>query len=122
MSQFQQQVYSTGTFEVSLVVLKNFQIKFRGSGVVCTSGPMTTVSFNIPFNQFGLNAGDSISFLFTVKHGSTEGGTTSVAVSIIPVVQATSTPPPPPPPTSKVWSSPDGAFALAAARKEEMSL
>ena len=125
-SQFQQQVYSTGTFQASLVVMKNFQIKFRGSGVVCTSGPLTTVSFNIPFNQFGLTVGDNITFLFTVKHDSTEGGTSSVAVSIIPVVQATTTPPPPPPPppppTSKVWSSPGGAFALAAARKEEMSL
>jgi hypothetical protein len=125
MSRFQEPVYSTGTFEVSLIVLKNFQIKFNGSGVVCTSGPMTTVSFNIPFNQFGLTAGDSLTFLFRVKHGNTEGGTSTLAVTVIPVVPATSTPPPPPPPpppTSKVWSSPDGAFALAAARKEEMSL
>jgi hypothetical protein len=125
MSQFQEPVYSTGTFEASLAVLKNSQMKFYGSGVVCTTGPVTTVSFNIPFNQFGLTAGDSITFLFRVKHGSTEGGTASYAVTVIPVVQGSTTPPPPPPPpppTSKLWGSTDSASALAAARKEEMSL
>src|SRR3954468_10227133 len=123
MSQFHEPVYSTGTFEASLIVLKNFQVKFQGSGVVCTSGPVTMVNFNIPFNQFGLTAGDSITFLFRVKHGSTEGRTSTVAVTVIPVVQASTTPPPPPPPppptTTKVWSSQDGASALSAARKEE---
>ena len=125
MGKFEQPVYSTGTFEASLAVLRNGQLKFFGSGVVCTSGPMTTISFDIPFNQFGLRAGDSVSFLFRVKHGTTEGGTASYAVTIITVVQGSTTPPPPPPPpppTSKLWSSSDGASALAAARKEEMSL
>jgi hypothetical protein len=116
--QFQQPVYSTGTFEATLLITKNYQIMFYGSVLVGTNGPITNVGFNIAFNRFGLVAGDSITFVFSVKHRATEGGTTSVTVSVIPVVPPTSTPPP----TSKLWSSPGGASRLAAARKEEMSV
>lgn len=122
---FQAPVYSTGAFDASLLVFRNGQLKFFGSGTVCTSGPLTTVSFSVPFGQFGLTAGDAVTFALAIHHQGTEGNTTSVALSIIPVVTGSAPPPPPPPPpppTSKASPAPDGAWARADARKEEPAL
>jgi hypothetical protein len=121
---FQQTVYSTGAFDASLVVFRNGQPKFCASGTVCTSGPLTNVSVNIPFGSFGMQAGDTIIFAFTVRHRDTEGGTCSAVVSLIPVGPAAGTtiPPggrvPPPPGESKLWRSEGQQFARWARRED----
>lgn len=120
-STFQQAVHSTGNFQASLVVLRNSQMKFSGSGIVSTCGPMTTVYFDLAFGTFGLRAGDLVTFIFTVKHLGTEGNTSSVVVTVLPVVAASTTTTTTPPQQTKAApsASPERAFALAAARKEE---
>jgi hypothetical protein len=117
-SAYQQSVYSTGNFDVSLTVFRNAQLRFAASGVVCTSGPLTNVSINVPFQQFGLSAGDVVVFLFSVRHRGTEGNTWSSVLTIIPVV-AGSTPPTTTPPTTTSKSDAPGSIAPAFAMRRE---
>jgi hypothetical protein len=93
-SAFQQSVFSTGPFDVSLAVLRNGQLRFCTSAIICTSGPFTTVKFDVPLGSFGLAAGDILTFVFVVHHRGTEGNTTSLALSVIPVIAAPAICPP----------------------------
>jgi hypothetical protein len=88
---FSQSVFSTGPYDFSLAILKNGQLKYCASGTVCTSGPFSTVKFDVPLGSFDLHAGDTLIFIFTVRHRGTEGNTVSANISIIPVVGATPT-------------------------------
>ena len=122
-SAYQQSVYSTGAFDVGLAVYLNGQLKFAASGLVCTSGPMTNVSVNVPFGCFGLKSGDSVLFIFVVRHRSTEGGSCSAILSLIPVgpsAAEVTAPPKDPPPTSgtKLWR-PGGEEYARWARRED---
>jgi len=92
VGRFQQSVSTTGPIDYTLVVIKNFTPKFSGSGTVCTSGPSVNLSIDVPLSSFGMSAGDTLIFALTVKHRGSEGNTTSVIVSIIPVVGATPSP------------------------------
>jgi len=92
-SSFQQTVFSTGPFDFTLTILRNGQVKYCVGATVCTSGPFTTLTFDVPLGCFGLTAGDTLIFLFRVRHRTTEGGTCSANIAIIPVVGATTTPP-----------------------------
>jgi hypothetical protein len=85
---FEQNVFSTGPFDASLAVLRNGQLKYFVSSIICTSGPFTTVKFDVPLGTFGLVAGDSLIFAFVVHHRTTEGNTTSLTLSVIPVIAA----------------------------------
>ena len=85
---YQQTVYSTGPFDFLLGVFKNGRLRFVSCGTVCTSGPYTGVSIDVPFGSFGLRAGDVLTFAFSVTHRGTEGNTTSLTLSIIPIVAA----------------------------------
>jgi hypothetical protein len=123
-SAYQQTVYSTGAFDASLVVFRNGVPKFAAAGTVCTSGPLTNVSINVPFGSFGMQEGDTIIFAFTVRHRTTEGGTCSAIVSVIPVgphLPRQLPPPPPPPGETKIWRSGGGEFACWA-RREDVTL
>lgn len=115
-SSFQQSVFSTGPFDFLLVVLKNGQLKYTAAAIVCTSGPFTTVKFDVPLGSFGLTAGDTLIFAFTVHHRGTEGGTTSLTLSVVPVVAAPATSPP-----TQTSRAPDGAPSGVGrwARREE---
>ena len=114
---FQQTVFSTGPFDFCLAIVKNGQLKYVASAIVCTSGPFTTVKFDVPLGSFGLAAGDTLIFAFTVHHRGTEGGTTSLTLSIIPVVAAPASCPP-----TQTTRAPDLAPSGAGhwARREEM--
>ena len=119
---FQQTVFSTGAFDVCLGVFHNGTLKFAAAGVVCTTGPLTNVSIPVPFAGFGMKSGDSITFVFGVRHRLTEGGTTSAIAARIPVGPPTcATDPPPPPPSQTRVERPGGAFARWA-RREDGSL
>lgn len=89
---YAQTVYSTGPFDFLLAVFKNGQLKFTACGTVCTSGPYTGISVDVPFGSFGLKAGDTLTFAFVVRHRGTEGNTASLTISVIPIVGA-ATPP-----------------------------
>ena len=123
-SPFQQNVHSTGAFDFSLAVLKNTQLRFLVCGTVCTSGPTTTVTLNVPLGKFGLLAGDLVTFVWKVRHRDTEGGTTSIIVAVIPVVAASGgdvpVPPPtlPPPTTTRLLRPEVGPGDIAARREE----
>jgi len=116
---FQQTVFSTGPFDFCLAILKNGQLKFVASAIVCTSGPFTTVKVDVPLGTFGLIAGDSLIFAFTVHHRGTEGNTTTLSLAVIPVVAAPATCPP-----TQTSRSPDIAPPTLGhwARREEMSI
>ncbi len=92
---FQQSVHSTGAFDFTLAVLKNTSLRFVACGTVCTTGPTTNVTVNIPVGKFGLTPGDFVTFVWTVRHRDTEGGTTSAVIAIIPVVPGCGVPPTP---------------------------
>lgn len=92
---FEQSVFSTGPFDVSLAVLRNGQLRYCASALVCTSGPFTTVKFDVPLGSFGLVAGDSLMFALVVHHRGTEGNTTSLMLTVIPVIAAPKVCPPP---------------------------
>jgi len=68
---------------VRSAVLKNGALKYCASGTVCTSGPFSTVKFDVPLGSFDLHAGDVLIFVFTVRHRGTEGNTVSANISII---------------------------------------
>ena len=89
---YQQNVFSTGPFDFLLGVFKNGRLKFTACATVCTSGPYTAVSVDVPFGSLGLKAGDVLTFAFAVTHRGTEGNTTSLTISIIPIVGASSPP------------------------------
>jgi hypothetical protein len=115
---FQQTVASDGAFHEHLAVYHNFKLAFLASGVVCTSGPLTTVDINIDFSQFGLVDGDTILFVYTVKHLGNDGNTRSKVISLIPVVAAsggTSSPPP----TSRATTEPRAMPAWMARREKD---
>jgi len=116
---FQQTVFSTGPFDFCLAILKNGQLKYVASAIVCTSGPFTTVKFDVPLGSFSLLAGDTLIFAFTVHHRGTEGNTTSLSLAIIPVVAAPATCPPTQ--TSRVPDVPASAPGHWA-RREEMCI
>lgn len=86
---FQESVATSGTFDYTLAVFKNSQLKYYGGGTVCTSGPSATVNVNLAFSSFGLAAGDTLTFIFTVQHQGTDGNSRSTVVSFIPVVPKT---------------------------------
>lgn len=122
-SYYQQSVYSTGTFDASLVVFRNTQAVFSASAVVCTSGPLTTVGINVPFNQFGLRAGDFVMFAFTVRHHGTEGSTCSTVLTAIPVVPGvTPTLLPPKTTTSPSVGLPLSSMTPCARREDEAAV
>jgi len=119
---FEQNVYSTGPFDFFLAVFQNSQLKFSSAGTVCTSGPFTTVDVPIPFNCLTLKTGDVMTFVFGVRHRSTEGGTCSLLVSAIPVGPPFNTTPtssePTTPTQSKVGPA-DRERVTPLARREE---
>lgn len=112
-------VYSTGPFDATLLVFRNGQLKFFSSATICTSGPLTTVNISIPFGRLGLAAGDAITFAFAVHHQNTEGNTSSLSLSFIPVVAGSSSSSGPTP-TSRATPVPPSSGSPAAARKEEL--
>lgn len=122
---FQQGVHSTGPFDFTLAVLKNAQLRYVASGIVCTSGPSTSVTFNVPVGQFGLSAGDYVTFIWKVRHRVSEGGTTSIITAMIPVVAPSGggdipvPPPTGPPPTTTRLTPPQAGPGEIAARREE---
>ena len=116
---YQQSVFSTGPFDVGLAIFQNGQLRFAAAALVCTSGPVTNVSINVPFGSFGLHSGDTILFAFTVRHRTTEGGTWSAILSVIPVGPAAGSPSSSPPPSqTRLESSSSGDFARWARREE----
>lgn len=118
---FQQQVFSTGNFNATLLVFQDLRLKFFASADICTTGPLTTICFDVPFGQFGLDVGDAITFALRITHLGTEDNTRSLTISVIPVVAGSSPPPPPPPPppTSMRTRTGEPPEAPAFARKEE---
>jgi hypothetical protein len=122
---FEQNVYSTGPFDFFLAVFQNTQLKFATSGTVCTSGPFTTVDVPIPFNSMTLKTGDVMTFMFGVRHRTTEGGSGSLVVSAIPVgppFNTSSTPSGPTTPTQSKVGPADRERVAPWARREESPL
>lgn len=117
---FRQTVYSTGPYDFFLSVFQNNHPIFGAAGTVCTTGPLTTLSIPISFACIGLQTGDNIVFLFWVRHRTTEGGTTSLSLWVIPVGSDHDGPTePPPPPTTTTSSKLVPADASRWARREE---
>ena len=116
---YQQTVFSTGAFDAALAVFQNSQLKFFATGIVCTAGPLTDVSINVPFGSFGLNAGDLVIFVFRVHHRATEGGTCSTIVSVIPVGPPDTSSSPPSPPSQSRLVRPGEEELARWARQEE---
>jgi hypothetical protein len=116
---FRETVYSTGPYDFFLSVFQNNQQIYAVGGTVCTTGPLTTLSIPVSFALIGLKAGDNIIFMLWVRHRTTEGGTTSLAVSVIPVGSDCGSPPPEPPPTTTTSSKLPPADASRWARREE---
>jgi hypothetical protein len=114
-SAYQQTVYSTGTFDFTLLILKNGLPKYFTAATVCTSGPFTTITFDVPLGSFGLKAGDLLVFIFTVRHRGTEGNTTSTVTAFIPVIA-----PPQMPPTTTRAPRGSGDEFPRWARRERM--
>jgi hypothetical protein len=119
---FVQTVFSTGPYDSFLLVFQNGVPKFAAGATVCTTGPLSTVSIPVPFGCFGLQSGDIIAFMFWVRHRTTEGGTTSLILSVIPVGSdgGTTTPPPPTGPGSKLLPEEGDALPRWARREENL--
>ena len=121
---FRETVYSTGPFDAALAVYQNSTLRFCASGTVCTSGPMTDVSIPLSFASWGLKSGDMVIFVWTVRHRTTEGGSLSSVVSLIPVGPAAACNPPPttttPPPTTSRLLPAGGPGLPSWARREDV--
>jgi len=118
---YNQAVYSTGPYDAFLLVFQNSVPKFAAGATICTTGPSSRISIPIPFGSFGLRSGDNVTFMFWVRHRTTEGGTTSLVLTINPVGsdEGTTSPPPPPTDPGSMLLPGKGDAAPSWARREE---